>query len=633
MRYRRDLDGLRAIAVAPVVLYHGNIPGFEAGFVGVDIFFVISGYLIAGQIIDGLQSGTFHFGAFYARRARRILPALLLIVVVTLAAATLVAPPFRLNEIGASVLATIGLSANIWFWATTNYASTAAELQPLIHAWSLGVEEQFYLFFPPLMALLLRWRYWRLLLLAIAIASLLAANVVDPEAAFYLAPFRAWELLAGALLAGEKVEAIRRRVPVVVATLLALLGLIILALGYALPVAGSASLNVLAAVAGASLIVAFADRSPIALNLIGNRAFVGVGLISYSLYLWHQPILALARIALRQALDIGLTAALIATSCIAAYASWRWIELTARDRHRTRLPLFIGVTGASITALACSAVFILASEASQRAPRAFDFIAWRDATYAERSDLLRMGARHFRADLSPPLHTFIEDWRCTGEGVGAGILIVGDSHAADKVMALRLSGVEPAQMTGAGCSVIPSRMTNACRDLFNTVVSVPERFHAVHTLVLAQRLGASSPSPAQIVETREFWGKIGRRIVWLSPMPRFPFIEDRALSNIRYFGSPFARPFELDRTGADEATFALELTQAPGFEVVDTTALLCGLTDSQTCQPFDAEGFLMANEDHLSAHGARRIGPSLLRALSLGANERTLTPASRNLDE
>ena len=210
MIYRREVDGLRTIAVVPVVMFHAGLPGFSGGYAGVDVFFVISGFLITTLILEDLERGRFSVAHFYERRARRILPALTLVVAATTIVAALTFLPNRLEEYGASMVSTAIFAANIYFWRTTDYFGTAAEERPLLHMWSLAVEEQFYIVFPLLLLAIWRWRQgradailWATFLVA-AVCSFVLTVVSSewkPVANFYLPVTRAWELLTGGCVA------------------------------------------------------------------------------------------------------------------------------------------------------------------------------------------------------------------------------------------------------------------------------------------------------------------------------------------------------------------------------------------------------------------------------------------------
>jgi len=341
--YRADIDGLRMVAVLPVVLNHAGISGFSGGFVGVDIFFVISGYLITLILTREIEESSFSIWRFYERRARRILPALFAVLAACLVAGLWVLPPNLYEALGKSVIATLGFSSNFWFWQSAgDYFSPSVELEPLLHTWSLAVEEQFYLFFP-----LLLWamagrgrRVWIIVVWAIVLGSFclsLWMTQAHPTANFYLVPTRAWELGAGALLAlGAFGRARHRAIAEGAGWIgLALIGGGILLIDAHTPFPGLAALSV---VLGATLIVFANSGAPVSVGrLLAWPPFVWVGLISYSLYLWHWPILVAVRSVTR---DLDLppsTAALCVLLSIGmGWLSWRFVERPFRARGPTR---------------------------------------------------------------------------------------------------------------------------------------------------------------------------------------------------------------------------------------------------------------------------------------------------------
>jgi len=332
--YRPEVDGLRALAVLPVILFHAGLPGFAGGFVGVDVFFVISGFLITSIIAAELDTGGFSVVRFYERRARRILPALFLVLAVCLPFAWAWMLPRDLGAFADSLAATTGFASNLLFWRSADYFDSAAELKPLLHTWSLAVEEQYYLLFPPL--LLLLWRLPRRLRLAALAALGLAsfglaqwASGAAPTANFYLLPTRGWELLIGSLLAlaGPALTApLQGSRPLAEAggvLGLALLAFAVLAFDRHTPFPGAWAL---VPTAGAALLIVCATPATVAGRLLGWRPLVFVGLLSYSAYLWHQPMLALARHRSLEPPGHALLAAVALASLGLAWASWRWVE-------------------------------------------------------------------------------------------------------------------------------------------------------------------------------------------------------------------------------------------------------------------------------------------------------------------
>lgn len=332
MIYRPEIDGLRAIAVIPVILFHAGLTLFSGGYVGVDVFFVISGYLITSILIGELEQDNFSIIRFYERRARRILPALFFVMLCCIPFAWKWMLPSELKDFSQSVVSVVFFASNILFWREEGYFAPAAEMKPLLHTWSLAVEEQYYVLFP--IFLLLAWRFGRRSVFwsicAIAALSLAASEWSwrnAPSANFYLAPTRAWELLAGSicafLLSGREPRASN-------ALSLAVLGLIVFAIFYFDDSTPFPSVYALAPVLGTALIILFGGSGSWAARLLSTRSFVGIGLISYSAYLWHQPLFAFARI--RSVLEPSpeLMMALAALSLVLAYFSWRYVETPFR---------------------------------------------------------------------------------------------------------------------------------------------------------------------------------------------------------------------------------------------------------------------------------------------------------------
>jgi peptidoglycan/LPS O-acetylase OafA/YrhL len=353
--YRRDIDGLRAIAVLLVVAFHAFPHAIRGGFVGVDVFFVISGFLITSIICQAQRGGGFSFATFYARRINRIFPALALVLIACAVCGWFVLFPLDYREAGKAIGFGAAFLSNIALLRDAGYFETASELNPLLHLWSLGVEEQFYIIWPPLILLAWRWKRGPLILALLLLLVSFAANIiVTPRnmlAAFYLPVTRFWELMTGCLLAiaasggpGRDigsvaalggVRALFLRHEAGVRAGCAWLGLLLLAAGAMLISSdrGFPGWWAVLPVLGAALLI-FAGPSPwVSRYLLGNRVMVYVGLISYPLYLWHWPLLAAIRIVrfgeepppLMKAIAILLAVAL-------AHITWRFVERPFRFR-------------------------------------------------------------------------------------------------------------------------------------------------------------------------------------------------------------------------------------------------------------------------------------------------------------
>jgi peptidoglycan/LPS O-acetylase OafA/YrhL len=332
-RYRPDIDGLRALAILPVIFFHYRVPPFGGGFVGVDIFFVISGYLITQLIVAEGQG--FSVSRFYERRVRRIFPALFAMLLVATAAALFILFPVDLVRYANSLLATAGFAANFEFWREAGYFDVAAAEKPLLHLWSIAVEEQFYLFFP---AVLLLFRRSRVTVTAAIFAASLAFAVWGvthaPTATFYLLPGRAWELMLGALLAlGAAPPIASRFLREIVAGLgIALIAFAIFYYSSDTPFPGAAAL---APCLGAALLVYAGSLGPTAARAaLSLPPLVFVGRISYSLYLWHWPLYVFTRyFSYRNPGPIAV-ACLIAASFALAILSYYFVERPFRNRQR-----------------------------------------------------------------------------------------------------------------------------------------------------------------------------------------------------------------------------------------------------------------------------------------------------------
>ncbi|WP_273184628.1 acyltransferase family protein [Hyphomonas adhaerens] len=356
IKYRPEIDGLRAVAVVVVVLFHAALPimgqiPFAGGFLGVDIFFVISGYLITSIILREATDQAFSYASFYERRARRILPALFVVILASIPFALWLMMPKALTEYAGSVLAALGFSSNIWFWLEDSYWAEPTQLKPFLHTWSLAVEEQFYLFFPPAILIIHRFarKYLTSLLALGLLASLalsMAINQLHKEAAFYLLPTRGWELLAGALLARFEQLHGRASHPIL-NSIMPSLGLFLILFGFAKMDEASPHPSMLTAIPilGVTLLIWFANRGEVITDILSSKPFVGVGKVSYSFYLWHFPVFAFARI---KGLPETWTVmgALIALSFLLSVLSYFLVEQPMRNKRAVPLRPFAAVTGA-----------------------------------------------------------------------------------------------------------------------------------------------------------------------------------------------------------------------------------------------------------------------------------------------
>ena len=453
-RYRPDIDGLRALSILAVVLHHFDVPFFGGGFVGVDVFFVISGYLITGIVLGDIRKGVFSFRRFYERRARRLLPTLSIVLLATFALAVVVLTPQDVQIFSKSMFYTLIFAANLFFAEQGGYFSASLENAPLLHTWSLAVEEQFYIVWPIVLLALARvLPRWTLPVTAVLIALSFGAALMLGDShgsgAFFYPHTRAWELLAGCSLALGVPQA--RRGLTEAASALGL-GLILFAIFSYDDQTIFPGLATVAPVLGAALVIwSGATTATRVSQVLAWRPFVFVGLVSYAWYLWHWPLLVLYRYRVERALDLSETTGLILLSFALAVASWRFLEQPVRHGAFWKpRPFAVGAASASVAILLGMAASGFATEG---------FIA-RYPVAMQELTRKRLASR-------------VEDTACprqTAEALDAGslcrvwdagaeapsVLLWGDSHASVLRPVFRdLAGASNVSVTYVGTPACP----------------------------------------------------------------------------------------------------------------------------------------------------------------------------------
>lgn len=438
MKYRADIDGLRALAVVPVVLYHAKFSWLSGGYVGVDMFFVISGFLITTIIFSELQNDKFSIIKFYERRILRILPALFAMLSATLVVGMLIMLPQDFQNLTSSAVATLVFGSNVFFYTDGGYFSAPSESKALLHTWSLAVEEQFYIFWPVLLMITVRFFNSRT---ALAICVVLAASFClseyqvrsAPDAAFYLLPSRAWELAIGASLALGFVPPIRNRIYADAIAILGLCMVLTSLFGYQTdtPFPGASAL--LPCVGTTLIIWAGTEGSTLVGRILGSRPIVFIGLISYSLYLWHWPVFVLATYARGEVLTAGAYTILVGVAVVLAILSWRYVETPFRSGKNV-LPLrriMVGLGSLACVIMVLGVVSWTSGGIPQRLSPDVLAIASGQDDYGIRDEtcLNRGLARISTGDLC----------RFGGDETPSGIrfLLWGDSHAESLAPAFR----------------------------------------------------------------------------------------------------------------------------------------------------------------------------------------------------
>jgi len=619
MKYRADIDGLRALAVLAVLLYHVGVPGFGGGFVGVDIFFVISGYLICGMIDADIRSGSFSLGNFYKRRILRILPALFVMFLVTGVLAYIYCLPVELEDYSKSLASAVGSVSNIYFAQTADYFEAPAETKPLLHTWSLGVEEQFYLLVPLLMLVAYRFvpRRAKLLFAAGAALSLAAAFAMSHRNmtfVFYLTPFRAWELALGALLSIGFIPAPKTdlgRNACGVAGILLLIGVVLFGTASA-PLLGMTGL----AAVGATLVIASGECGTSYVGrLLSLPPIVFIGLISYSLYLWHWPLIVFQRsdmlLSIQSPAITRLT--LIVLSVGIAYLSWKLVEMPFRAMARTTSAVAVfGTAGTAMaSAFALCGLTLVVGGAPFRFPERVveigSYLGY-DSSAAFRTGrcFLLTNRQHLDAETC-----------MTPDPKRPNYLLVGDSHAAHLWLGLSaaMPEVNIMQATASACrpQVPPAGVLEprACPNLMRFVFDD----FLVNNRVEKVLLSASwkDEDLADLASTLETLKSRGVDVTVFGPIVEYDGALPRLLADEIMRDSPTIASSKRTPCIRERDLKMRQMVAAGGATYVSVYDAIC--RDGR-CDEY-AEGNIPMQFDagHLTANGALEVGQRLSTSL------------------
>jgi peptidoglycan/LPS O-acetylase OafA/YrhL len=624
IRYRADIDGLRALAVLAVVAFHADVPGTGGGFVGVDVFLVISGFLIASLLLDELSVGRLFLLDFYKRRVLRIFPALVPMLAATLALGWAIFPAEDYRNLGASALAAATFVSNLYFLQDAGYFSTAAEANPLLHTWSLSVEEQYYLLFPPYLLAIRRFdaRARRWATVALWLASFVLSVVLvekDPKAAFYILPTRTWELLTGVLLAMGLVREPKSwfEARISVLTGLALIGASIVGYGPSTRIPGLAAIP---PVFGAAFVIwAGLSSTPPPLRVLTARASNYIGRISYPLYLWHFPAIGFVRYVSFGTPGPGSLAAAVAGAAALAALSYAFLEKPIRLGGRKLSPRFVlgvGLGGMAAVAGASLAIYLgRGAEFRFTGDRLALSRGFTDRSEAARACMNRSGAEIAKGRLCQ-----------FGGGESAPeTLIWGDSFAEAELPGFEEAarrrnrsfffagrhGCEP--RTGRGLDAEGDRK---CRAFSAATLEFALERPELRQVVLAFRWpaakgAASAPAAAfarRLGELIEAVSNAGKSVWVTGPLPIAHFNAPRALF-LQSLGFGRDKAIGFTRAEFDEVFGWTEpvlsaLNQLPNVRTLQIAERFC---DEASCGVV-AEGHPLYFDDaHLSTTGARRI--------------------------
>ncbi len=633
-RYRPDVDGLRALAVLAVLCFHAFPQALPGGFAGVDIFFVISGFLISGIILGQIRADTFTFADFYRRRIRRIFPALAVVLAASLLFGWCSLIPADFRQLGTHVAAGAGFVSNLQLWSESGYFDTAAESKPLLHLWSLGVEEQYYLVWPLMLVIFRRHVeriFWMILVVAagsFAVNLFLVAH--EPTAAFYLPMGRFWELMLGSIIAYVQIFRAPPVLSVLTRNLLAFAGAALIAAGFAM-------LNqdrnfpgfwALLPCVGTSLLISSGEGAWLNRKVFSLRPVVFIGLISYPLYLWHWPLLVYARIMLGEP-SLLVRVMLLLLSVLLAWATYQFVEkrvrtpaaLAARPLRAPRPPdrrpvvsmLAASVAALGVIGLLAGADFLQARSAS------VPFLAPISAAFTDRT---YKGDRIIRGD-SP-----------------STVMFFGDSHMQhylpriEQLMKEHRAPLRTVEFrTHPGCAPFPE-LERTARDCAPFVRETFElaRQPQVDTVIIAAswvgiterqdyyRAGDDSRKQVVLLAPGTDWvldgfeqalrdlSSRGKHVVLVLSSPRGESLSPRSMVTRRgfEFTVKVSPPLERAAAVADNAFIddrIREIAHRVGAELIDPMDSFCSRTQ---CPAVDSRGNpLYTDETHLRSSTVR----------------------------
>ena len=629
-RHRKELDGLRALAILPVILFHAGFKVFSGGFVGVDVFFVISGYLITSAILVDTSAGTFNLARFYERRARRLLPALLLVLTVSIPLAWGSLLPADLKNFSLSLIAVTLFASNFLFWHWSGYFDSASELKPLLHTWSLGVEAQYYLLFP--VFFLAVWKFgrrWTLVaLILLALASLILAqwtSVDKPFFTFFLLPTRGFELLIGACVSlhlaqtpisesqqpvnpsrdrAYSIAKIRDETIPGLGVALVVLPIFIFDRQTPFP-----SIYTLVPTLGTAILIVYATQRVFVGRLLASPPFVGIGLVSYSAYLWHQPLFAFARQRSAERPEPVSLAMLSVVVMVIAYLSWRFVEKPFRsEKIISSAKVWSWGLGGSLVLIVLGTLGFVSDGFPNRFASDDRSLASLDTI-----QMSRYTDRLFLAALDQPFD----------DSKRKKVLIVGDSFAKDLVNVIKetgmLSGLQVStHFISSDCgnlylhrsftaSIQSSRRTACERTGWYEHDNLKRQLNEADEIWLSS---AWSPWVAAMLpeSTRNLRAEFNKPVL-IFGSKNLGQVTARTLLNLpvkaRFDMANFIRSDVVAVNHQMRSTFSPE-------EFIDVSALLCA--SELTCRLFDPNGYLLSYDGaHLTPEGAKHLGAQLMK--------------------
>ena len=622
-KYRPDIDGLRAVAVLSVVGYHAFPSLVPGGFVGVDIFFVISGFLISSIIFDNLQSGRFSFGEFYARRVLRIFPALLVVLVACLMFGWITLLAGEYQQLGKHVAAATAFVSNFVFWGESGYFDNASETKPLLHLWSLGIEEQFYILWPLLLYGGFKREIRFALILSVGIALSFALSVYDTtrdaSAAFYSPQTRFWELMAGGALA--RFMSVRRDAvrlwPPHLSHALSLGGvlLIVFSVMYINPKFAFPGWWALLPVMGAMLVIAAAPQALPNRLLLSAPPMVWFGLISYPLYLWHWPLLSFSWIIESQTPSRGVRVLAVALAILFAWATYKYIERPIRfgGGRRGRVVALLSIM---LVIGALGFATFLNGGMNFRPGAEFETAIEGDVGNSEFLGYLNTHFRECSLPLTQAAPQGREEFMCFhSHGRAVDIALVGDSHAQHTFLGLA-EALPNKNVAFYPINGLPFVHDPRFSVIYNRLKAQP----STKAVILANNwhgrideVPAGSSLKAELAKVVDKLGELGKRVYLMEAVPSFSFAPEKC-KGVRWPSterrcSEDLQHFDMQRRLFDSDLQSLATSST--VRVISTASFFCSGAE---CSMSDGRFLLYRDNNHLNIPGSRHLGRKVVES-------------------
>ncbi|MEZ9902848.1 acyltransferase family protein [Vibrio breoganii] len=660
LSYRKELDGLRALAVIAVIIYHANLEVFgvkvlPGGFLGVDVFFVLSGYLITGIIRGGMDQGSFSFVDFYWRRAKRIIPALLLVLIVSSIVAYLFLLPDDLVNYAQSLQSTLFFGSNYHFYNEDSYIADASIYKPLLHTWSLAVEWQFYILYPIIVWLIHRFVRQYMLSFLILLGGLsLAYSIVivryNPDMAFYLLPSRAWELVFGGITTFYNREKLLKpsigKLEEYSYQLLPLLGLflVVSSLMFIDHSLAHPSYVTLIPVIGVCLFVTYSHKGELTNRILSTKYLVYIGLISYSLYLWHNPVFVFFRFIKREAFRHEQLILLVSVSIVLAVVTYRFIENSFRRKQTSKRSLL-----ALIISMICLFIFSYQTSFHKGFPERIDssimeaYEMYKQPEFRRLEDLERLGSSYLgKIDEVQKCIYRTVDTSCkfgNGDWITIGDSFVGQyDYVLNQITQENGDGMQ--SLSYEQCPFVsPSiwfgdvpecTIVNEERLEFIANLSVKKKFIVASDYSQFNEPKKGVDSPITDGKRNLFGGNvIDTDIAWISYVNNIQFllenghevyviysvprpdinVKKEVLQQIKYQVSSYKRTWSSDRESYARADYLSEklegaLPQHPNLHKIYPTDIFC---ENKRCEVISKDGGLYNIGGHLSSLGASRV--------------------------